>query len=127
MEDTINLPGYRSTVEDRIVIFDAMAKSPRTLAVYNAGGHSIFIDRTTRSGPEVSARIKSATQELCTIFLRQSLQFGHTQVNAESLGEHSAMESKPRALPDAHAVQHSILQWAYRHRGLLDRFATPKT
>ena len=127
LEDTINLPGYRSTVEDRIVIFDAMAKSPRTLAVFNAGGHSIFTDRTTRSGPEASARIKSATQELCTIFLRQSLQFGHTQVNAERLGEHSAMESKPAAPPDAHEVQHSIFQWAYRHQGLLDRFVTPKT
>jgi hypothetical protein len=104
-----------------------MAKSPRTLAVYNAGGHGIFTDRTTRSGPEASARIKSATQELCTIFLRQSLHFVHTQGNAERLGEHSAMESKPAALPDAREVQHSILQWAYRHQGLLDRFVTPKT
>ncbi len=127
LEDTINLPGYRSTVEDRIVIFDAMAKSPRTLAVYNAGGHSIFTDRTTRSGPETSARIKGATQELCTIFLRQSLQFGHTQVNAERLGDHSAMESKPAALPDAPEGPHGILQWAYRHQGLLERFITPKT
>ena len=71
--DSINLPGYRSSVEDRIAIFNAMNRSPKMLAVFNTGGHSIFTDRTTRSGPDISARIKSATRELCTIFLQQSL------------------------------------------------------
>lgn len=127
LEDTINLPGYRSTIEDRIAIFDAMAQSPRTLAVYNTGGHSIFTDRTTLSGAETSARIKGATQDLCTIFLRQALHFGHTQVKPERLAEHSAMESKPADLPEGHDLQQSVLQWAYRHKGLLDRFVTPKT
>jgi predicted dienelactone hydrolase len=73
VDDTINLPGYRSTVEDRRAIFRAMSESPRTLAVFNTGGHSIFTDRTTRSGPETSARIKGATRELCALFLQQSL------------------------------------------------------
>ena len=49
-----------------------MRESQKTLAVFNTGGHSIFTDRTTRGGPEVSARIKNATCELCTIFLRES-------------------------------------------------------
>jgi predicted dienelactone hydrolase len=73
VDDTINLPGYRSTVDDRRAVFGAMRASPRTLAVFNAGGHSIFTDRTTRSGPETSARIKAATRELCALFLQQSL------------------------------------------------------
>ncbi|MGA1252827.1 MAG: alpha/beta hydrolase family protein [Burkholderiaceae bacterium] len=73
VDDTINLPGYRSTVDDRRAVFRAMRASPRTLAVFNAGGHSIFTDRTTRSGPETSARIKGATRELCSLFLEQSL------------------------------------------------------
>jgi predicted dienelactone hydrolase len=113
LEDTINLPGYRSTVEDRIAIFEAMKRSPRTLAIYNKGGHSIFTDRTTRSGPETSARIKVATQELCTIFLRQSLRFAHPQVNA--------------VLQDNHKAQHGITQWAYRHKNLLDQLVTRET
>jgi predicted dienelactone hydrolase len=110
---TSNLPGYRSTVEDRIAIFEAMKRSPRTLAIYNKGGHSIFTDRTTRSGPETSARIKVATQELCTIFLRQSLRFAHPQVNA--------------VLQDNHKAQHGITQWAYRHKNLLDQLVTRET
>jgi hypothetical protein len=69
LEDTINLHGYRSTVEDRIAIIDAMTRSPRTLAIFNTGGHSIFTDRITRSGSQTSARIKGATQELCSIVM----------------------------------------------------------
>lgn len=124
LEDTINLPGYRSTVEDRIAIFDAMAQSPRTLAVYNTGGHSIFTDRTTRSGPETSARIKAATEELCTIFLRRSLHFGHTSVSAESMTSQSALGSNPVAQTNVTAVQQSLSQWAYRHKELLNRLTS---
>jgi dienelactone hydrolase len=128
LEDTINLPGYRSTVEDRIAIFEAMKRSPRTLAIYNTGGHSIFTDRTTRSGPETSARIKGATQELCTIFLRQSLRFGQThQVNPQSSAEHIPPESKSAALPDSRELQPGLRRWVYRHKDLLDRFVTPES
>ena len=127
LEDTINLPGYRSTVEDRIAIFEAMKRSPRTLAIYNTGGHSIFTDRTTRSGPETSTRIKSATQELCTIFLRQSLRFGNArQLNPQNSAEQTAPASKPAALPDSREMQPGLRQWVYRHKELLDRFVTPE-
>ena len=105
LEDTINLPGYRSTVEDRIAIFDAMTQSSRTLAVFNIGGHSIFTDRVTRSGPETSARIKAATRELCTIFLQQSLL------------------DRPAATNVSHG-ESPIRQWRTRHQTLLDRFIT---
>jgi dienelactone hydrolase len=127
LEDTINLPGYRSTVEDRIALFDAMDKSPRTLAVYNTGGHSIFTDRTTRSGPETSALIKGATQELCTIFLRRALYVGHPLVNTESMTAELAVTSKAAAQTDANEVQQGISQWAYRHKNLLDRFVNRET
>jgi hypothetical protein len=119
LEDTINLPGYRSTVEDRIIIFDAMARSPRTLAVYNTGGHSIFTDPSTR--------IKGATQELCTIFLRRALHVGHPVVNTESMTAELAVASKPAAQMDANEVQQGVSQWAYRHKDLLDRFISQKT
>jgi dienelactone hydrolase len=127
LEDTINLPGYRSTVEDRIALFDAMAQSPRTLAVYNTGGHSIFTDRTTRSGPQTSARIKGATQELCTIFLRRSLDVRHPLVNTESMTGELAVAPKPAAQTDGHGVQQGLSQWADRHKNLLDRFVNRET
>jgi dienelactone hydrolase len=127
LEDTINLPGYRSTVEDRIAIFDAMTQSPRTLAVYNTGGHSIFTDRTTRSGPETSARVKAATEELCTIFLRRSLNFGHFPASTESMTAQPAVRTNPVALTDAYEGQQGLSQWAYRHKDLLDRFTSRQT
>jgi pimeloyl-ACP methyl ester carboxylesterase len=127
LEDTINLPGYRSTIEDRIAIFDAMTQSPRTLAVYNTGGHSIFTDRTTRSGPETSARIKAATEELCTIFLRRSLYFGYPPANTESMTAQPAVRTNPVAPTDAYEVQQDLSQWAYRHKDLLDRFTSRQT
>jgi len=101
--DSINLPGYRSSVEDRIAIFNAMNRSPKTLAVFNTGGHSIFTDRTTRSGPDISARIKSATRELCTIFLQQSL-----------------LQNNPMS-------NESLRKWYLRHESLLDQFVMPQT
>ena len=127
LEDTINLPGYRSTVEDRIAIFDAMAQSPRTLAVYNTGGHSIFTDRTTRSGPETSIRIKGATQELCTIFLRRSLNVGHSPISTESMIDQPAAGENPAAQTDANPLRQGLSQWAYRHKDLLDRFTSRQT
>ena len=96
VDDTINLPGYRSTVDDRRAIFRAMRESPRTLAVFNMGSHSIFTDRTTRSGPETSARIKGATRELCAVFLQQSL------VSPQN--------------------EEGLKQWLARHQDTLDQF-----
>jgi predicted dienelactone hydrolase len=125
LEDTINLPSYRSTVEDRIAIFEAMARSARTLAVYTMGGHSIFTDRTTSSGPETSARIKSATQELCTLFLRQSLGSAHPPGHTAGMVEPSGALSEPVALADVHEPQQGLSQWVDRHKDLLDRFVTP--
>lgn len=102
VDDTINLPGYRSTVEDRLTIFGAMIESPKTLAVFNTGGHSIFTDRITRSGSEISTRIKNATRELCTIFLEDSI------FNASTA-----------------SLQQSTKEWLERHGDVLHRFVTP--
>ncbi len=121
-DDTINLPGYRSTVEDRIAIFDAMRGSPRTLAVFNAGGHSIFTDRTTRSGPVVSDRIKSATRELSTLFLDQALTRMAAEVSREGSGSQSAAKHVPLERSEG---GESMRRWQLRHQDLLDRFVLP--
>jgi predicted dienelactone hydrolase len=123
VEDTINLPGYRSTVEDRIAIFDAMSASPRTLAVFNAGGHSIFTDRVTRSGPEASARIKGATSELTTIFLEQSLIEGAPRAGAD--GALAAGDRQPLDRQAPPIGGEAVRQWLSRHEGLVERFVSP--
>jgi predicted dienelactone hydrolase len=111
VDDTINLPGFRSTVEDRRAVFHAMRASPRTLAVFNTGGHSIFTDRTTRSGPETSAKIKGATRELCALFLQQSLFQDSRVANQQSILSTDIRES-----------DHHIDQWLLRYGDLLDKF-----
>ena len=107
LEDTINLPSYRSTVADRLAIFRAMTGSPRTLAVFNTGGHSIFTDRTTRSGPEISTRVKGATRELSTIFLREWL------------------IEQPTITQNTRKTSSDLDQWLTRHKELLDQFILP--
>jgi len=124
LDDTINIPGYRSTIEDRIAIFEAMTASPRTLAVYNTGGHSIFTDRTTRSGPQTSARIKSATQALCTIFLRQTLRAGPPMSSLQGSGGQAPREPGPQTLAEPPEAPQDLQQWRLRHQDVLDRFVS---
>jgi len=127
LEDTISLPGYQSTVKDRIAIFDAMGASPKTLAVFNVGGHSIFTDRITGSGPETSFRIKNATKELSTIFFKQTLKH-----RAANLGLYSPIAQpfygKNAGLPPSKLEEnHGMEQWLLKHQYLLDRFVKHET
>ncbi|MEN9763787.1 MAG: hypothetical protein RI906_3613 [Pseudomonadota bacterium] len=125
LEDTINIPGDRSTVEDRIAIFDAMNRSPRTLAVFNTGGHSIFTDRTTRSGPDISMRIKTATRELSMLFLQHSLLVGGRTTNSERIDAQAGLKSRMVALSDVADARQNMHHWLERHKDLLDRFVLP--
>ncbi len=123
VDDTINIPGYRSTVEDRIAIFEAMRASPKTLAVFNTGGHSIFTDRTTRSGVETSARIKSATRELSMLFLRQALRLPASP-GPSGQGFPLAQQQNALELQADRTADTALREWQQRQRGLLDRFVT---
>jgi len=122
LQDTINLPGYQSTVKDRIAIFDSMGASQKTLAVFNAGGHSIFTDRITGSGPETSLRIKNATQELSTIFFKQTLKnrvafrSSHNPIAQQFQGKDSGFT------PSVLEGDQDMRQWLLRHQYLLDYF-----
>jgi pimeloyl-ACP methyl ester carboxylesterase len=125
LEDTINIPGYRSTVTDRIEIFHAMRQSPKTLAVFKLGGHNIFTDRNTRAGPEISERIKTATRELSTLFLQQ-LESAPPQRMRPSDGDAGATEAHRNAGPGgSHAVAQGMQRWQLRHEALLERFVMP--
>lgn len=125
IDDTINLPGYRSTVADRIAIFQAMQASPRTLAVFNTGGHSIFTDRTTRSGSEVSTRIKVATRELSTLFLLNTLGQASRMTSPTGTQMRAPVEPTPFEQPLLTQGHQDLGQWLQRHKDLLDRFVTP--
>ncbi|MDO8421652.1 MAG: acetylhydrolase [Parvibaculum sp.] len=68
-DDMIEIPGYRSGVEDRLAIFDAIAHPHKLLAVFHGGSHSMFTDRPFTGGPSLNAKVKVATADLTLAFL----------------------------------------------------------
>jgi dienelactone hydrolase len=73
-EDVILIPGYRSGVEDRIALYDAMPDARKALAVFSRGSHGIFTDRTVTGGIEINQQVKGATRALAAAFLRQQFE-----------------------------------------------------
>jgi pimeloyl-ACP methyl ester carboxylesterase len=68
-EDIIRIPGYYSSVEDRVAVFDATGSPRKTLAVFSGGSHSIFTDRAGTGGLQLNQQVKEATRELSLAFL----------------------------------------------------------
>lgn len=68
-DDMIEIPGYRSGVEDRLAIFDAIAHPHKLLAVFRGGSHSMFTDRPNTGGRALNAEVKRATADLALAFL----------------------------------------------------------
>ena len=72
-DDLIRVPGYRSDAADRVGVFrdmPAASASPKYLAIYEGGEHSVFTDRM-RS--ERALAIKASARELSLAFLKASL------------------------------------------------------
>ncbi len=70
--DEITIPGYRSGVEDRVAVYEAMGtrtQAKKQLAVFKEGSHSMFTDRLNTGGVELNPQIKRATRELVLSFL----------------------------------------------------------
>jgi predicted dienelactone hydrolase len=70
--DDIEIPGFRSGVEDRIQVYQAMGRDRNTmkaLAVFKGGSHSIFTDRSGTGGLELNPKVKAATRGLAVAFL----------------------------------------------------------
>jgi predicted dienelactone hydrolase len=84
-EDEITIPGYRSGVEDRLAVFDAMGSRRKALAMFEGGSHSIFTDRAVTGGAELNPKVKSATRELALAFLQRV--FDGDQAAMERWGE----------------------------------------
>lgn len=68
-EDVIEIPGYRSGAADRLQVFDAIGDPRKLLAVFQAGSHSIFTDRSLTGGAALNPKVKLATAELGLAFL----------------------------------------------------------
>ncbi|MFO1338441.1 MAG: hypothetical protein U1F53_09410 [Burkholderiaceae bacterium] len=71
LEDVILIPGYRSGVEDRLAVYDAMPDARKALVVFDHGSHSIFTDRTVAGGYDINVQVKGATKTLAAAFLRR--------------------------------------------------------
>ncbi len=93
-DDVIRIPGYYSTAEDRIAIFDAIGSSRKILAVFNGGSHSIFTDRAGTGGMLLNSQVKNATRELTAAFMQNTLGNG----------------------------EHGLETWPNRHTSILARF-----
>ncbi len=79
--DDIEIPGYRSGVADRLVLYQATAESTQSrkmLAVFKEGSHSIFTDRMGTGGTVLNPKVKVATRQLAVAFIK-SLQMPQTQ------------------------------------------------
>jgi dienelactone hydrolase len=72
-EDVIRIPGYYSGPEDRVAVFEAAGGTPKVLAVFEGGSHSMFTDRAGTGGALLNPRVKAATQALTAAFLDQVL------------------------------------------------------
>ncbi len=67
--DDIRVPGFYSTYEDRVAVYEASGSRRKALAVFQGGSHSIFTDRPGTGGADLNPRVKRATQDLSTAFL----------------------------------------------------------
>lgn len=69
-EDNIRMPGYFSSVQDRLDVFEATGSTVKWLAVFEGGSHSVFTDRIGTGGIALNPKIKLATAELATVFFK---------------------------------------------------------
>ncbi len=77
--DEIKIPGYYSSAQDRVAVYEATAPSQdKLLAVFKEGSHSMFTDRLGTGGEALNPQVKQATRELMLAFL-QNVFSGETQ------------------------------------------------
>lgn len=80
--DVIRIPGYHSGVDDRFAIFNNMGGTPKCLAVFQGGAHSVFTDRRGPGGYVENGAIKAATCGLAHSFLLAIFRDEKTLVDA---------------------------------------------
>lgn len=92
--DDIRIPGYVSSHQDRVRLFEHTGSAQKTLVVYRDGSHSMFTDRLNTGGQALNAKVKVATLELTLAFFNDVLAGQQTR----------------------------LASWPHRHTDLLARF-----
>ncbi len=92
--DDIRIPGYLSSFEDRVSLYEHTGSTRKTLVVYREGSHSMFTDRLNTGGQALNAKVKVATLELTLAFFNDVLAGQQTR----------------------------LASWPHRHTDLLARF-----
>lgn len=87
------MPGYFSSVQDRLNVFDATGSAVKWLAVFEGGSHSVFTDRMGTGGIALNPKVKLATAELATGFLKTVFE-GDESVAKEWTIKHADIISK---------------------------------
>lgn len=87
-EDNIRMPGYFSSVQDRLDVFEATGSAMKWLAVFEGGSHSVFTDRIGTGGIALNPKVKLATAELATLFLKTVFE-GNESVAKEWTAKHA--------------------------------------
>lgn len=98
-DDVIQIPGYRSGMEDRLAIFDAIPSPNKWLAVFRGGSHSIFTDRTSTGGRALNAKVKVATADLALAFFNLVFEGDGTALAEWKTAWQSILARAPSPLP----------------------------
>jgi predicted dienelactone hydrolase len=72
-DDVIRVPGYYSSAEERVGVYDAYQGAAKSLVVFKDGSHSVFTDRLKTGGTEQNPQIKRATREVALAFAQRVL------------------------------------------------------
>jgi dienelactone hydrolase len=92
--DEIKIPGYFSSAQDRVAVYEATGtKGGKWLAVFEGGSHSMFTDRLGTGGEALNPQVKKATRELMLAFLRQEFS-GDTQALRQWPGPYGAIMAR---------------------------------
>jgi dienelactone hydrolase len=77
--DSLELPGYFSSLKDRLMLHASVGSSQKGLVVFKGGDHTIWGDDLDVGGIEINASLKIASRELVLVFLRQIWRMPETE------------------------------------------------
>lgn len=98
-DDVIRVPGYFSSAQDRVNVYQAYQGAAKGLVVFKDGSHSMFTDRLNTGGDVLNPQVKRATRELALAFA-QSVFKGQVQTEFPSwAGQHAGILAQVSAVP----------------------------
>jgi dienelactone hydrolase len=102
-DDVIRVPGYYSSAEDRIQVYEAYQGAPKGLVVFKDGSHSMFTDRLNTGGVDLNPQVKRATREAVLAFVQSTIQ-GRTMDYDRFAQQHQPLLARLESSPKSAAV-----------------------